>query len=135
MSQYRTPTTKSTYFLDKEVYLTTLHYCKQYPLWVAELDTEPDTSKAIVYDKEKVQTSNSYDATSETAMRRIEIAKKKAKVDEISVMVAGDMAHWLRMGVCYGSTFPALEAKGIPCVSKTYYRLRRRFYYELSKVI
>ena len=135
MSQYRTPTAKSKYYVPKEVYLTTLHYCRQYPLWLAELETEPDASKAIAYDKERVQSSNSYDATSEIAMHRVDIAQKKARVDDVSASVAGDLAQWLRLGVCYGLTYPDLAARGIPCADRTYYRMRKRFYYELSKII
>lgn len=135
MSQYRTPTAKSKYYVPKEVYLTTLHYCRQYPLWLAELETEPDASKAITYDKERVQTSNSYDATSEIAMHRVDIAKKKARVDDVSASVAGDLAQWLRLGVCYGLTYPDLEARGIPCGRATYFRMKRLFYYTLSKQI
>lgn len=135
MSQYRVPTERSKWYIQKEVYLTVIHYCRQYPLWAAELETEPDASKAIVYDKERVQSSNKYDATSEIAMHRHVIAQKKAVIDKVSEEVAGDMAKWLRLGVCYGMTFPDLEARGIPCADKTYYRMRKRFYYEVSKII
>lgn len=130
-----TPTQNSKYYVPKEVYLTVIHFCRQYPLWVAELETEPDASKAITYDKERVQTSNQYDATSEIAMHRHQISQKKEIIDRISSEVAGDMAQWLRLGVCYGLTYSDLEARGIPCASKTFYRMRKRFYYELSKVI
>lgn len=135
MVQFRTPTERSKYYVPKEVYLTVIHFCRQYPLWVAELETEPDASKAIVYDKERVQTSNQFDATSEIAMHRHMIAEKKAVIDRISADVAGDLAQWLRLGVCYGLTFPDLEARGIPCAVNTYYRMRKRFYYEVAKVI
>ncbi len=135
MVQFRTPTKNSKYYVPKEVYLTVIHFCRQYPLWLAELETEPDASKAITYDKERVQTSNQYDATSEIAMHRQMIAQKKEIIDRISFEVAGDMAQWLRLGVCYGLTFTDLESRGIPCVDKTYYRMRKRFYYEMSKVI
>jgi hypothetical protein len=135
MVQFRTPTERSKYYVPKEVYLTVIHFCRQYPLWVAELETEPDASKAITYDKERVQTSNQFDATSEIAMHRHMIAEKKAVIDRISAEVAGDLAQWLRLGVCYGLTFPDLEARGIPCAVNTYYRMRKRFYYEVAKVI
>lgn len=135
MVQFRTPTERSKYYVPKEVYLTVIHFCRQYPLWVAELETEPDASKAITYDKERVQTSNQFDATSEIAMHRHMIAEKKAVIDRISADVAGDLAQWLRLGVCYGLTFPDLEARGIPCAVNTYYRMRKRFYYEVAKTI
>lgn len=135
MVQFRTPTERSKYYVPKEVYLTVIHFCRQYPLWVAELETEPDASKAITYDKERVQTSNQFDATSEIAIHRHMIAEKKAVIDRISADVAGDLAQWLRLGVCYGLTFPDLEARGIPCAVNTYYRMRKRFYYEVAKVI
>lgn len=135
MVQFRTPTERSKYYVPKEVYLTVIHFCRQYPLWVAELETEPDASKAITYDRERVQTSNQYDATSEIAMHRHMIQTKKEIIDKIAADVAKDLSQWLKLGVCYGLTYSDLSARGIPCVDKTYYRMRKRFYYEVSKVI
>lgn len=135
MTQYRTPRKTSKYYVPGEVYLTTVHFCRQYPLWMQELETEPDTSKGISYDKERVQSSSQYDATSDIAMRRQMIAQKKKLVDDTAEAVAGIMSQWIILGVSHGLTYYQLKQQGIPCGKNMYYALRQRFYYEISRQI
>ena len=135
MSQFRTPTKKSKYYVPGEVFLTTVHFCRQYPLWVSELDTAPDTSTGISYDRDRVQTSTQGDATADLAMRRQMISRKKELVDDTAREVAGPMDRWLIMGVGNGLTYFQLHDRGIPCGKDMYYDMRQRFYYELSKKI
>lgn len=123
------------YFLQKEEYLTVLHYALQYPAWEAELRTVPDTSKAITYDADKVQTSGGYDSNAETAMWRYTISQKKQMIDETVAMVAPEIKDYLLLGVAYGFTFYQLKDKGMPCEKDMYYNRRQRFFYELSKKI
>ncbi len=126
---------KNEYYLPKEEFLTVLHFSLQYPHWVKELQQEPDTSKAITYDGEKVQTSGGYDAAAETAMRRYMLEKKKKLVEDTAREVAPEIYDYLILSVAYGWTFWQLQGKGMPCSKNTFYTLRRRFYYELSKRI
>lgn len=135
MTQYRTPRTTSKYYVPKEEYLTVVHFCRQYPLWVAELGIEPDTSKGVSYDKERVQSSNQYDPTSELAMRRERLSRKKQLVDDTARAVADAMGKWLVIGVTQGLTYYQLRLKGMPCGKNMYSSLRQRFYFELSKKI
>ena len=126
---------KNEFYLPKEEFLTVLHFALQYPNWVQELRTEPDTSKAITYDEERVQTSGGYDACSETAMRRYMLEKKKKLVEDIAREVAPEIYDYLILGVAYGWTFWQLQAKGMPCEKDTYYNRRRKFYHLLAKKI
>lgn len=135
MSQYRIPAENSKYYVEKELYLTTIHFCKQYPSWVAELNVQPDTSKAITYDKERVQTSVSGDATADIAIRRAELSRKVKLVDDTAKAVAGGMDKWLILGVCYGIPFYQLLERGIPCGKDMYYNMRRKFYHEVAQRI
>lgn len=135
MSKYRILSTKNKYSLPKEEYLTAIHYSLRYPLWVEELKTAADTGRAIRYDKDKVQSSNDYDQTAEVAMRMVEISSKISLVDDTIHTVAKGMDAFLRMGVCYGLTFPQLKTRGIPCERKTYYEIRQRYYFELANKI
>lgn len=137
MGKYRTPSEKSKYYIPKEDYLTAIHYSLRYPLWLAELDDYADTSKAISYDKDKVQTSGNYDATFEAAVKvsESETAKKVKLVDDTICLVCHGLDYWLKLGVCYGLTFDQLKGKGMPCERDTYYLMRRHYYYELSKRI
>lgn len=137
MSKYRIPIPKSQYSLPKEDYLTAIHYSLRYPLWKEEVDTMADTSKAITYDKDKVQTSSTYDSTYEAAVRITDsYAMSRIKmIDETISLVAQGMESWLRLGVCYGLTFDQLKSKGMPCERDMYYLMRRKYYYELSQRI
>jgi len=135
MSQHRVLSTGNKYFIPKEEFLTVLHYCKRYPLWVAELNTAPDTSRAIVYDKERVQTSGDFNPTEELAIRRAEIASKKKELEDVIRSVDSDLYDWLILGVCYGMTYYQLQVMGIPCGKDMYYDRRRKLYYEMSKRI
>ena len=135
MSKYRPPSEKSKYYIPKEDYLTAIHYSLRYPLWLAEVKTKADTARAIVYDKDKVQTSGGYDETAETAIRISEISDKINLIDDVINQVAPEMEYWLRLGVCYGLTFDQLKGKGLPCERDSYYLMRRHYYFELSRRI
>lgn len=137
MSKYRVPAPnkKNMYYIPKEDYLTAVHYALRYPLWLAELNDARDTSTAIRYDKDKVQTSPSDDTILNAAVRASEISEKVSLINNTICLCADGMDIYLRMGVCYGLTFEQLKTKGIPCERKKYYQIRRKFYYELSKKI
>lgn len=112
-----------------------LHFGRQYENWVKELRKIPDTSKAITYDADKVQTSGGFDPCAEMAMRRHMIERKKKLVDDTVEEVAPEIAEYLLLGVGYGFTFYQLKAEGMPCEKDMYYTRRQRFYYELSRKI
>ena len=135
MGKYRTPSEGSRYYIPKEDYLTTIHYSLRYPLWKEEVEAMADTSRAITYDKDKVQTSGNYDSTYEAAVRIQEKQHKIQIIDDTIHDVADGMDYWLRLGVCYGLTFDQLKGKGMPCEHKKYYLIRRMYYYKLSKKI
>lgn len=138
MGKYRTLSESNQYYLPKHGYLTCIHYALQYRDWKAMLDADRDTRGAIRYDKDKIQVTNDYDSTSETAMRMVEIQRKCDLIDEC-IMIACDSSgldNYLRLGVCYGFTFYQLmNEQKIPCGKDLYYKIRQRFYYELSKKI
>lgn len=134
--RHRMPTENSKYYIPKEVFLTAVHFCKQYPLWLAELSTYPNANKGVSYDRDVVQTSNLSDTTAEMATRRAEMARKKNLVDSTAEEVGGKKyGRWIVQGVCFDFPFFTLADRGIPCGKDLYYQMRRRFYYELSKKI
>lgn len=137
MSKYRALSRKNKYFIPKEDYLTAIHYSLRYPLWKQELDSFANTAKAIVYDKDRVQSSGDYDSTYEAAVKITEgdIAKKVHLIDNTITRTAKGLDDFLRLGVCYGLTFNQLKNKGMPCERDLYYEMRRHYYYELSKQI
>jgi len=139
MGFYRTPSKKSKYYLPKEEYLTAIHYALRYPYLLEELQTiaNADTSQAIRYDKDKIQTSNLYDATAETAMLRAELQEKIDKINSALDTATHNKRErkYLLLGVCHGVNYWQLERKGIPCGKARYYTMRRVFYYTLAQKI
>ena len=135
MAKYRELSQKNKYYIPREDYLTAIHYSLRYPLWLAELDDARDTATAIRYDKDKIQTSPNGDMVFNAASIAIQISEKVQLIDGIIQMCADDLEYFLRLGVCYGLTFNQLKSKGMPCEHKKYYEMRRRYYYELSKMI
>lgn len=137
MGKYRAPSKNSKYHVPKEDYLTAIHYSLRYPLWKEEVETMADTSKAIAYDKDKVQSSSGYDSTFEAAVKIVESNKqhKMQIVDDTIQKVAGGLDYWLRLGVCYGLTFDQLKGKGLPCERDAYYLMRRKYIYYLVQRI
>lgn len=133
--KYRTPSEKSKYYIPKEDYLTAIHYSLRYPLLVEEIRALADTSSAIRYDRERVQTSNSSDPTFEAALKIEGISAKIKIIDDTIRETANGLDNYLRQGVCYGLTFDQLKGKGMPCERKMYYMMRRHYYSELSKRI
>ena len=135
MSQHRTPSEKSKYYVPKETFLTVVHYCKQYPLWVDELSIVPDMNKAIDYARDRVQTSPSADQVENIAIRRAEIDRKRKQLEDTAHEVADDLSPWVIRGVCYDLPYYYLKTQGIPCGKDKYYDLRREFYWRMSKLI
>lgn len=123
------------YYLPKEEYWTVIHYARQYPAWLKELRTIPDTSKAISYDGERVQTSGGYDSTAEVAMRRAMLDKKRKLVEDTAQEAGKEIAVYLLRGVTLGTSFDDLKGQGLPCEKDMYYNRRRRFYWLLAQKI
>lgn len=135
MAKHRVLSPKNKYYIPKEDYLTAIHYSLRYPLWIAEVEDARDTATAIRYDKDKVQTSPNGDMVYNAATRAIELSKKAEMIDSVIQQCAEGMDYFLRLGVCYGLTFDQLKQRDMPCERDMYYRIRQRYYYELSRLI
>lgn len=135
MFKVKAPSKNNKYWVPNEDFRTALHWSLRYPLWVAELSVEPDTAQAIRYDKERVQTSNQYDSTMETAIRRDELRRKKELLENVVREVAPEIYSFLLLGVTQGRTVYQLIGEGMPCGKDYYIEKRQQYYYEISKCI
>lgn len=121
------------YKLPKDEYLKAVRYALQYKEWVKELNTPPDSSKAISYDGDHVQISGGYDPVVDLAERRYELSKKKQLLEDTIMEVAPEIYKYMLLGVAYGFTFWQLKEKGLRYEKDAYYLRRRKFYYYYSK--
>lgn len=133
MGKTKAPSIKSKYFIPKEPFYTVLHFSMTYPLWLAEYKTSADTAKAIVYDKERVQTSNQYDSTQDTAIKLAEIKSNIDMIDKTISEVSDGQDYYIRLSVCYGLTYWQLRSKGMPLNKNEYGEMRQHFYFLLAR--
>ena len=133
---FKTPSKKSKYWTPKYDYITAVNWCKRYPDWIKELKTLPDVNKAISYDSERVQSSNNYDSTAETAIRRAEILSKIVLLEGLAKAVMPECPEYLVRGVTEeGVKVEDLINSGMPFCKNLYFRKRQQFYHLLSKRI
>lgn len=137
MADYRVLSTKNKYYLPKETLLTVMHFCKQYGLWLNELEQiEADTvGKPLANDNVRVLSSNKSDPTADLAIRKEKVQWKIDLIRDTAKKIAGVMDEWLIDGVCNGKPYYMLQMENIPCGKNIYYLMRRQFYYEISKHI
>ena len=134
--KFRTPSKNSPYWTPKEDYRAAVYWCKRYPLWIKELETLPDTSKGLSYEADKVQTSSSYDATADTAIKRSEILTKVLLLEGIAKAVMPECPNYLIRGVTEeGIKTEDLIASGMPFGKNLYLRKRQQFYHLIAKRI
>ena len=134
--QYKAPSKRSKFWTPKADYKAAVYWCKRYPNWIRELSTLPDTSKAIDYSSDKVQSSSNYDATAEIAIRRAEILSKVVLLEGLAKTVMPECPEYLIRGVSEdGVKVEDLIASGMPFSKNSYLLRRQQFYHLLSKKI
>ena len=133
--RYRRPSKSSPYYLPPEIYDNVVSFCRCYPLWVKELQTLPDSSKAITYDQDKVQSSGGYDVTSTLALKRVEIERKVDLIRTTAMITSPELWEWLIRGTTQRVTIQDLIQQGMPCSRSHYTKIRGYFYYLISKRI
>lgn len=135
MGRFKTLSKNNKYYLPSAYYRATISWCLQYKEWCMELQTEPGTSKAIDYSKDKIQASRDYDATFELAARRVELTTKKSLLEDTIKEVDEGIYKYLLLGLGYGLTVYQLKERGMPCSPKYYYERKQHVIYNLSKKI
>ena len=133
--KYKTPSKRSKFFVPKEDYITAIHWCHRYPLWVAELKLLPDTNRSIAYENDRVQNSARSDITADIAIRIKELERKIELLEDTAKKIDKDLKDYIILGVTQGLTVFQLLQRGMPCNKNEYIKKRQQFYYEISKKI
>ncbi len=123
----------SEYGISKTRYRELKNFCLQYNDWKKELaNMPPDTVKAA--NKElPCSTGATFDSTSSLVARREFLQRKCERVEQAALAASGDLYQHIIKGVTNDYTYDWLRHMGLPCSRATYYRLRRKFFYYLSK--
>ena len=136
MRRSRRPRRSSKYWIEPELFDNVVAFCRCYPLWVRELQSLPDGNRAIQYDKDKVQTSNQYDATAELALKRVETERKVNLILNTAKIASPELWEWIVKGVTTNDyTIEELIRQGMPASRNHYSKLKSYFYYLLSRRI
>ena len=136
MRRSRRPRRTSKYWIEPELFDNVVTFCRCYPLWVRELQSLPDDNRAIQYDKDKVQTSNQYDATAELALKRVETERKVNLILTTAKIASPELWEWIVKGVTTNDyTIEELIRQGMPASRNHYSKLKSYFYYLLSRRI
>lgn len=127
--------TKNPYYLTKHRFYEVYHYAMQYQEWKDEYRTAEQTMRGIAYDGVKVKSSGSGDTLERVAIRLTELSEKIEMLETVARETDKDLSEYILRGatdeqVTYNYLSMVLH---IPCSRNTYYSLRRKFYWLLSK--
>ena len=131
----KTPNKKSKYYIEPPFYRMAVSWCLCYWSWKDMLSAKTDSSKAIRYDLDKVQSSNTSDPTSDIGIQRAELQSRIDLLESTIRKIAPEIEKYMLEGVTIGLNFYQLENKGMPCSANYYYAKRQQIYYEISKAL
>lgn len=134
--RFKVPKPKSKYYMEPELYRAVVTWCRCYPLWVKELQTLPDPSRAINYDKDRIQSSPDGDPTSDLAIKRVGIERKVTLLETTIQTYAPEIYEYMLKGITQsGYRVEDLIQQGMPCGKKYFANKRAQIYFNLSKRI
>lgn len=129
----RRPSEKSKNYLPPRQYTFAVSYALMRDDWEAEIRSLSNQSKAIRYDKEKVQVSFTFNATEEAAIEIMEIANRIEKIDSTIKEVSEGLDYYIRLAVCNGFTYTQLTTGKfrMPLNCNKFGEIKHKFYYKL----
>ena len=132
--RFKKPTKRNRFYVPGAIWEHATKFCKCYPLWVAELSA-CDSSRAIRYDLDKIQTNGDSNPTEDLGIKRAELQRKIDIVENSvnAVTESKPLRKFLLLGVTHGLSFETLEQQHIPCGRRMYYEMRREVIFRVSK--
>lgn len=133
----RKPSPKSKYYLPPRQYALAVSFALMRDEWAAEIRSLQDQSRAIRYDKEKVQQSSDYNSTEAAAIEILDLEAKIKKIDSTLREVSEGLDEYIKLAVCNGFTYTQLTTgrHRMPLNCNKFGEIKHRFYYELSMKI
>lgn len=130
----RRPSPKSKFYLPPRQYALAVSYALMRDEWAAEIRSLQDQSRAIRYDKEKVQQSLDYNSTETAAIEILDLSTKIEKIDSTIRDVSEGQDKYVKLAVCNGFTYTQLTTgrHRMPLNCNKFGEIKHRFYYELS---
>lgn len=108
-------------------------FCEQYPEWKAFVANATETVKSPVITDLPTAHSGNSDPTFDLVAKRVATECKIALVDDVARKASPDLHEWLIKSVCYEVPLRYLiAAEGMPMSERSFYDLRRYFFYLLD---
>lgn len=137
----RKPSQSSEYYLPPNQYQYAVRHALLYDVWRAEIQALENQSRAIRYDKDKVQSSPDYNATEVAAFEILEIQKKVDKIEKALQIACEGFDDYtiecIRLAVTKGFTFTQLTTgrHRMPLNHIAFGKIRHKFYYALYSML
>lgn len=123
---------KNPYYISRNRYLELYYFCRQYKEWKKEYESL-SSLQAISYE-EHIKGSDIPDQTSDLAMKLKQLSDKMRIVDDSLEETDPDLARFIFKNIVEGATYTYLFSRyNVPCCEKTFYKIRRRFFWLLAK--
>lgn len=123
----------SKYGISNNRYAELRSFCKQYPEWKDELRFKNDTVKSpSLSGMPHVQGKGNQ--TENLAIRRAMLTEKCELIESVARKASPDLWEYIIKSVCYEKTVVYLRTiMGMPCNERSFYDVRRYFFYLLDK--
>lgn len=131
----RVRTMGKQYNISKHRFYELYHFCLQYREWKDMLKYKIDTVKSPSVTDMPIAKGGTSDKTSNLAIDRADISKKIDLVERTAFDTDEYMAPYIIKAVTNeGITYDYLSTRmNIPCSKNTWYKIRRKFYYNLNE--
>lgn len=122
-----------SYNISKHRYMELYYYCMQYNEW---LDFLKSTEGLNAHKDEGGRGAQNTSMVENIAIKRAETMQKCKLVEQTAEETDKALKDYIVAAVTEGYTYNYLvTVKGMPCGRNLYYKLRRKFYYLLSKKV
>ena len=129
---------KSKYFLSKHRGYELRHFCLQYPEWENKyllFDNITNFTGTSICTDTKIETSNIQNIPEQITLKK-NMYLEKMKMDEQAAIAADDVLYpYILKAVTEDLSYTYLDmAMNIPCGREKYYKIQRKFFWELDKL-
>lgn len=124
---------KNNYYINKHRYYELKHFCLQYPIWKKAYLALDGLSKRPS-DLALFNKNEHGDPTSRCVASMLRYSYRMSLVEDAAKKVGGELSEYILKAVTEGLSYEGIKAKfDIPCCREVYYKLYRRFFWELSR--
>ena len=132
---------KSTYYISKERHLELVHFCRQFKDWVEEYKQQDIRSVRLNLDY--IPTTDISDITADAGIKKAKLSKKIKMVNTTAYKAVKATCPWLEdpqpivdaliEGIITETRYDGLGISDIISQDR-YYKVYRRFFWELDKI-